>query len=143
MEAAEFREDILKSGRENCAQKKSAEDQIEMSCGYELCRHSYQSQVWVTGPLRVSLKWAECHGQEKLHLGCSQEQIKTFAFSTFWTQLRTCPGDWWACLLFWSRVALLSVSGAEFPSGVINRLICHVVLICLGIFSGVIIYWHK
>lgn len=68
MEASEFREDVVKSGNETSAQKKSARDQIERSCGYELSRHGCQSQVWVTGPLRVSLKWAECYGQEKLHV---------------------------------------------------------------------------
>lgn len=60
----------------------------------------------------------------------TENRTRLLAYSPFWTQLRTWAGDWWAQLpLFGHRVALFSVSGEEFPSGVINRLICHVVLI--------------
>lgn len=60
----------------------------------------------------------------------AKNRIRLLACNTFWTQLRTWAGDWWAWLLhFGHRVALLSVSGEEFPSGVLNSLICHVVLI--------------
>lgn len=63
-------------------------------------------------------------------MGCVPEQSKTSCLQHFLDAAKDLAGDWWAWLLYFGhKTALLSVSGEGFPSGVINRLLCHVVLI--------------